>query len=182
MACAPGAGYESHRIAKDNIAAPFTLHFPGASHTIDMSPTYLVSVVVLLLILPAASVVIEAVASAHGMSIMSLIGKWYVFWACGIRLLLAGIRQVSQPRFTAAEIFNLDNIKAFPIVREIGFGNLAMGTLGISTIFRPAWLVPAAGVGGLYYGLAGLGHDALGTILFVGWVRSGNQSESRHIF
>jgi len=73
-------------------------------------------------------------------------------------LLLAGIRQVSQPRFTAAEIFDLDDTKAFPMVREIGFGNLAMGTLAACTIIRPEWLVPAAIVGGLYYGLAGLGH------------------------
>jgi hypothetical protein len=43
-------------------------------------------------------------------------------------------------------------------VREIGFANLAMGTLGVCTIFRPAWLVPAAIVGGLYYWLARLGH------------------------
>jgi hypothetical protein len=119
---------------------------------------YLVSVVLLLAVLPATSVILEAVLAPHGVSIMGLVGKWYVFWACGIRLLLAGIRQVLQPRFTAAEIFDLDNVKAFPIVREIGFGNLAMGTLGVWVIFRHDWLVPAAVVGGLYYGLAGLGH------------------------
>ncbi len=33
-----------------------------------------------------------------------------------------------------------------------------MGMLGACTIFRSAWLVPAAIVGGLCYGLAGLGH------------------------
>jgi hypothetical protein len=119
---------------------------------------YFVIVVLLLLALPVASVILEAVLAPHSVSIMELVGKWYVFWACGLRLLLAGIRQVSQPRFTAAEIFDLDNVKAFPIVREIGFGNLAMGTLAVCTMFRPAWLVPAAIVGGLYYGLAGLGH------------------------
>jgi len=119
---------------------------------------YLMSVVLLLAILPAVSVLLEAVLSPHGVSIMGLVGKWYVFWACGIRLLLAGIRQVVQPRFTAAKIFDLDSVKAFPMVREIGFGNLAMGTLAVCTIFRPGWLVPAAIVGGLYYCLAGLGH------------------------
>jgi len=119
---------------------------------------YLVIVVLLLLVLPAVSVVLEAAFSPHAESIMGLVGKWYVFWAVGIRLLLAGIRQVSQPRFTAAEIFDLDDTKAFPMVREIGFGNLAMGTLAACTIIRPEWLVPAAIVGGLYYGLAGLGH------------------------
>lgn len=119
---------------------------------------YSVIVVLLLLILPAVSAILEAAFSPHGVSTMGLVGKWYVFWGCGIRLLLAGIRQVGQPRFTAAGIFDLDNVKAFPIVREIGFGNLAIGTLGACTIVRPAWLVPAAIVGGLYYGLAGLGH------------------------
>jgi len=117
-----------------------------------------VIVVLLLLILPGVSVILEAAFSRHGESITGLVGKWYVFWACGVRLVLAGLRQVSQPRFAAAEIFDLDNVKAFPIVREIGFGNLAMGTLGIFTIFQPAWLIPAAIVGALYYGLAGLGH------------------------
>jgi hypothetical protein len=119
---------------------------------------YFIVVIMLLLVLPAASVILESTISAHGSSIMGLIGKWYVFWAGGVRLLLAGLRQVSQPRFTASEIFDLDNVKAFPIVREIGFGNLAMGTLAICTIFRGAWLVPAAMVVCLYYGLAGLGH------------------------
>ncbi len=33
-----------------------------------------------------------------------------------------------------------------------------MGALGICSIFRPGWVVPAAIVGGLYYGLAGIGH------------------------
>jgi hypothetical protein len=119
---------------------------------------YLLNVVLLLAVLPAASVMLEAVLAPHGVGNMALIGKWYVFWVCGVRLLLAGLRQISQPRFTAVEIFDLDNVKAFPIVREIGFANLAMGTLGVCTIFRPVWLVPAAIVGGLYYGLAGLGH------------------------
>ena len=119
---------------------------------------YLVTVVLLLLVLPTVSVILELLLGPRGMLVGALIGKWYVFWAIGVRLLLAGIRQVSGPRFTAAEIFHLDNVRAFPIVREIGFANLAMGTLGICTIFRPMWLIPAALVGGLYYGLAGAGH------------------------
>jgi hypothetical protein len=46
------------------------------------------------------------------------------------------------------------------IVREVGFGNLAMGTLGLLSLAVPAWVVLAAIVGGLYYGLAGMGHLA----------------------
>ena len=43
-------------------------------------------------------------------------------------------------------------------MREVGFGNLAIGTLGILSLFCPDFLLPAAIVGGLFYGLAGLGH------------------------
>jgi hypothetical protein len=90
--------------------------------------------------------------------LLFLIGKWFTFWAVGARLFMAGLRQAVQPRFTAHEIFKLEDDSAFPIVREIGFGNLAMGSLGLATLFRPAWLLAGALVGGLYYGLAGLLH------------------------
>jgi hypothetical protein len=43
-------------------------------------------------------------------------------------------------------------------VREVGFGNLAFGTLGVLSLFRPDWVVPAAIAGGIHYGLAGAGH------------------------
>jgi hypothetical protein len=123
---------------------------------------YFAVVALLLFILPAASIGLEAGLSPHAASIMALTGKWYVFWAGGVRLLLAGIRQVSQPSFTAAEIFEIHDPKAFAIVREIGFGNLSMGTLALCTIFQAGWIVPAALVTGLYYGFAGLGHVGRG--------------------
>jgi hypothetical protein len=40
----------------------------------------------------------------------------------------------------------------------VGFGNVSMGVLGICSVVRADWIVPAAIVGGLYYGLAGIGH------------------------
>jgi hypothetical protein len=46
-------------------------------------------IVVLLLILPALSAILEPAFSPIGVSIMGPVGKWYVFGACGIRLLLA---------------------------------------------------------------------------------------------
>lgn len=123
---------------------------------------YLVSVIVLLMGAPAASVVAEAVTSPIPVDILGLLGKWMTFWAVGIRLFIAGISQNLRPDFTAHGIFQIDDPKAAGLVREIGFGNLAMGALGIATFFEPAWLVPAAIVGGLYYGLAGLGHGVKG--------------------
>ena len=119
---------------------------------------YFAVVILLLLIFPAASVIVEDAASRHTVSILFLIGRWFVFWAVGIRLFIAGARQVIQPRFTAEEIFDIRDRASFVIVRELGFANLSMGLLGICSIFRAGWIVPAAIVGGLYYGLAGVGH------------------------
>jgi hypothetical protein len=118
---------------------------------------YFISVALLLLAFPALSVLAEAFY-VPGADIMWLIGKWFVFWACGVRLFVAGLMQTFRPEFTAKSIFDIDAPAAHAIVREVGFGNLAMGTLGLASLTKPEWAVPAALVGGLYYGLAGLGH------------------------
>jgi hypothetical protein len=119
---------------------------------------YFAVVILLLLVFPMISITVEALWSAHTLSVEFLIGKWFVFWGVGVRLFIAGARQVTQPRFTAQEIFGLGDRGVFPIVRELGFANLSMGLLGICSLVRSGWIVPAALVGGLYYGLAGAGH------------------------
>jgi hypothetical protein len=67
-------------------------------------------------------------------------------------------RQALQPRFTAGAIFGTRSAESHPIVREVVFGNLAIGTLGICSLYHPGWIMTAAAVGGLYCGLAALGH------------------------
>jgi hypothetical protein len=116
---------------------------------------YFAIVILLLLVLPCASVAIQWLAGGHA---APLIGKWFVFWGVGVRLFLAGGRQTIQPRFTAEEIFGIHEIKSHAIVRELGFANLSMGTLGVCVLTRVEWVIPAAIVGGLYYGLAATGH------------------------
>jgi hypothetical protein len=119
---------------------------------------YFAVVILLLFVLPLASVGVEHIMTPSGFTTMFLVGRWFVFWAGGVRLFIAGIRQVVQPRFTAEEIFRIHDRASFPIVREVGFANLSIGLLGICSLFRVGWVVPAAIVAGLYYGLAGLGH------------------------
>jgi hypothetical protein len=119
---------------------------------------YFVGVILLLFIFPVASVITEVTLYRHTVNILFLAGRWFVFWAVGVRLFIAGARQVTQPQFTAEEIFGIHDPGSFAIVREVGFANLSMGLLGICSIFRSGWIVPAALVGGLYYGLAGMGH------------------------
>jgi hypothetical protein len=119
---------------------------------------YFAAVILLLLILPIGSIAAETILSHHALSLTFLAGKWFVFWAAGIRLFIAGVRQIAQPEFTASDIFGIRDSQALPIVREVGFANLSMGLLGISSLLRSEWVVPAAIVGGMYYGLAGAGH------------------------
>jgi hypothetical protein len=128
---------------------------------------YLVSVILLLFVLPAASVLIDLVW-VGGTDLLLLIGKWFVFWAVGVRLFIAGVRQVVQPQFTSEGIFEIKDRAAFAIVREVGFGNLSMGTLGLASLAKSGFLMPAAIVGGLYYGLAGAGHLLRGGRNFAG--------------
>jgi hypothetical protein len=119
---------------------------------------YLVTVALLLLVAPVGSVILEAVAGKQPPDLMLLIGKWFVFWAGGVRLFLAGLRQIIQPAFTARTIFEINDPGALSIVRELGFANVTMGAVGLASLGVPAWLTPAALVGFLYYGLAGIGH------------------------
>jgi hypothetical protein len=119
---------------------------------------YLAAIVLLMLVLPLISVAAEAPMLPDAGALMGLIGKWFTFWAVGVRLFLAGVMQVFRPQFTSEGILGIKDPGAYVIVREVGFGNLAMGTLGLLSLFRPDFLVPAAIAGGLFYGLAGAGH------------------------
>ncbi len=97
---------------------------------------YFVLVILLLFVFPLASAIIEAALSAHAVSIVFMAGRWFVFWAVGIRLFIAGARQVIQPQFTAEEIFDIHDRRSFAIVRELGFANLCLGLLEICSLFR----------------------------------------------
>lgn len=110
-------------------------------------------IVLLMGALPIASIFIEhATANADW---IVLAGRWLVFWASGLRLLIAGVRQIANPAFTAKDIFEIETPGAKKIVIELGFANTAMGLLSIASIIRPDFVLPAAIVTGLYYGLAG---------------------------
>jgi hypothetical protein len=95
---------------------------------------YFATVILLLIVLPLAFVVAEAYRSDNGVGIILLVGRWFVFWAVGIRLSLAGIRQVVQPRFSAEEIFGIKEPTSLAIVRELGFANLSMGARNLDHI------------------------------------------------
>jgi hypothetical protein len=67
---------------------------------------YILVVVFTMLVAPIASVIIEH-AIFPTAPLLSLTGRWFVFWGVGVRLGLAGLRQIIQPRFTARNIFHM---------------------------------------------------------------------------
>jgi hypothetical protein len=119
---------------------------------------YLFMVLALMLVFPVASIIAETVFRDHGVMLWTVYGKWWVLWAVGVRLLMAGIRQIMQPRYTAEAIFGIKGEDVLPVVRELGFANAAIGFVGVGSSFFPHWVLPAAIVGMVFYGLAGINH------------------------
>lgn len=109
-------------------------------------------------LLPLTCSVAEMLVDKQSSVSFGLFGKWFIFSAVGVRLFIAGIKQTTDPAFTAKEIFHLQNPENYPIVRELGFANLCFGLIGIMSLFFPQWRVVSAFGSGLYYGIAGLQH------------------------
>lgn len=117
---------------------------------------YFINVVATALVLPILSVGCEYFLSNKPLT-MHLAGIWFVFWAVGIRLLIAGIRQISKPAFTAS-IFGITSSESYPVIRELGFANVTMGITACLALFYTSFYVPALLLGLLYFGLAGFMH------------------------
>jgi hypothetical protein len=118
---------------------------------------YLAAIVLLMAVLPVASILIEAYLRG-ATDLLFLIGKWFVFWGVGARLALAGLKQIFEPSFTAGTIFGIQDPRALIVVQELGFANLSIGLLGLLSLRYPQWVKAAAITGGLFYGLAGFKH------------------------
>jgi hypothetical protein len=118
---------------------------------------YYVIVATLMFAFPVLSVAVEVGNSSAAVD-SALVGKWFVFWSVGWRLLLAGARQIAQPEYTAREILGLQSAESWTVIRELGFGNLALGIVGILSLWLTSWQLAAALAGGLFYALAGINH------------------------
>ena len=115
---------------------------------------YIVIVVFTMLVLPAASIA----AQLNTAPLLWLVGKWFVFWAVGARLLLAGVRQYARPSFTSRDILGIDDPKAFVLVRELGGANVATGVLGVASLSMPTFVLPTALGAGIFYTVAAIEH------------------------
>jgi uncharacterized protein involved in response to NO len=118
---------------------------------------YIVIVILTMFLLPVGSVLLEHSFKPDA-PIIFLVGRWFVFWGVGVRLLLAGLRQAIQPRFTAAEIFHMKGEEASPLVRELGLANIATGSVGLLSLVHASFVLPVSILAGIFYGLAGVLH------------------------
>lgn len=118
---------------------------------------YFVVVTLLTVVAPIVSIAIEDIARPHA-DLQHLLGRWFVFWAIGVRLLLAGISQATRPAYTASGILGISDPKSEKVVAELGYANISMGVIGLLSVLRPTWIAPAALAGGLFLGLAGVKH------------------------
>jgi hypothetical protein len=117
---------------------------------------FLIMNISLAVILPVLSITAETIVEHTAFS-WELIGKWFIFWAVGIRLFTAGINQASNPAFTA-RIFHMRTRESFIVIKELGFANIAFGVMGILSVINNNWRLLAAITGGLFLGLAGIQH------------------------
>lgn len=125
----------------------------------SMSKPYLLSILLTALVIPAGGAVAEHLINAAPWSVL-LFSKWFIFSAGGLRLLIAGIKQIVDPAFTAKQVFHIQGSESLPIVRELGFANVCMGSLGVLSLFAAQWRMAAAFTCGLYFLFAALGHLA----------------------
>ncbi|MFZ0959360.1 MAG: DUF6790 family protein [Terriglobia bacterium] len=121
---------------------------------------YIFLVVLVMLVIPVMSVIGERYFFTSHSSSVFLAGKWFVFWSVGIRLASAGARQIINPKYTAETILGLKTSEPWIVVRELGFSNLAIGTVALGSIIARTWLTPSAVAGSVFLGLAGANHLA----------------------
>jgi hypothetical protein len=120
---------------------------------------YFAVVGLLTFLLPIGSVLVDHFVVDTAPPLLALVGKWFVFWSAGIRLILAGLRQFYQPQFTAKEIFDLKSDDALPIVQELGIANFATGVVGVVALAMPSFVLPVAISSAIFYGVAGIRHS-----------------------
>lgn len=122
---------------------------------------YFVIVLACFVVLPVVSIIVEVIVRRRrgtSSGLLPIALRWFTFWIVGVRLFTAGISQAIQPQFTAESIFGTDDPQVLPFISELGYANIAMGTIGILSVFIRSWTAPAAVVGAVFLGLDGIRH------------------------
>lgn len=119
---------------------------------------YIFAVAFFMFIFPIVSIAIDLLLGNNDTGLVAIIGQWFIFWAVGVRLLTAGVRQIIKPHLTSEGILGIKSKEAGQLVRELGFANVSIGIVAIISLWITAWQSAAALAGGLFLLLAGIEH------------------------
>ncbi len=119
---------------------------------------YFILVIAQTIVLPIGSGIVE-LALVGGDPVLVL-GKWWVFWGVGTRLLVAGVAQVSGKGPTNAILgATVPSEQERQLTRELGVANIGMGLAALLALV-PGWALPAGAGGGAFLLIAGAMHVA----------------------
>jgi hypothetical protein len=85
-------------------------------------------------VFPVVSAVVDGMTHSDHAAVIDLIGRWFVFWAVGVRLLTAGARQIINPGLTSEGILSIKGHEVWQLVRELGFANVSIGLAGVISL------------------------------------------------
>lgn len=119
---------------------------------------YISIVLLLMVVCPVLWICADRFVYHSAAPTMVLVGKWFVFWAGGIRLCSGGLTQLFRPRFTSERIFDITGSEALPFIRELGIANIATGSVCVLSLYKPAFEFPMAIVAAIFYSLAAIRH------------------------
>ncbi|HTE28416.1 hypothetical protein [Flavitalea sp.] len=98
----------------------------------------------------------------------TLIGKWFAFWAIGIRLLVAGFMQLTRKSNSRNHLSARED--SGMVKKATGVANLVLSALGFLCVASSEGSLLAAITVGVYLGLAGLQHDFKKPATASGWI------------
>jgi hypothetical protein len=109
--------------------------------------------IALVAVLPITAAALESHMD-HAPLDWSIYWKWFIFWAVGIRLFFKGVKLASTPKFTGLSLSSFSNRESYLLLLELGFANMALGSMGILSVLNDQWRLIAAIAGAIYFGLA----------------------------
>lgn len=87
--------------------------------------------------------------------VMEVVGKWFIFFGVGVRLLAAGLTQILNPGFTG-ELLQAGGAELL-IIQELGFTNVLLGAVALVSVYKPGYRLLGT-AGAVYMGFAGWLH------------------------
>jgi hypothetical protein len=119
---------------------------------------YVLQVSLLLIVGPIVATTVDVLVTGH--TIIAAGTFWFVFFG-GVRLLIAGVSQSLNPKFTLQNVLGQkgENPDAAYMTQELGFANIGFGVLGVVGPWL-GWAPAGALALGVFFLLAGLRHIA----------------------